>query len=124
MVFAVTPGQRHEQTVVERLLDRGAVKRRGRGRPRLRPDRLIGDKGDSSGKVRRRLRRRGIGGVIPRTKNERRDGRFGRAADRERKMVERLINRLKQWRRISTRDEKRVANDTAMLSIAAILLWL
>ncbi len=124
VVFAVTPGQRHEQAAVEGLLDRGAVKRRRRGRPRLRPDRLGGDKGYSSGKVRRALRRRGIGAVIPRKKNDRRDGRFDRAAYRERNVVERLINRLKQWRRIATRYEKRAANYAGMLTIAAILLWL
>jgi transposase len=38
--------------------------------------------------------------------------------------VERLINRLKQWRRIATRYEKRVANYRAMLTLVAILLWL
>lgn len=124
VVFAVTPGQRHEQAAVEGLLDRGAVKRRRRGRPRLRPDRLGGDKGYSSGTVRRALRRRGIGAVIPRKKNDRRDGRFDRAAYRERNVVERLINRLKQWRRIATRYEKRAANYAGMLTIAAILLWL
>jgi transposase len=124
VVFAVTPGQRHEQTAVERSLDRGAVKRRGRGRPRVRPDRLGGDKGYSSGTVRRALRRRGIGTVVPRKTNERRDGRFDRAADREQNRVERPINRLKEWRRVATRYETRAANYAAMLTIAAILLWL
>ncbi len=46
-----------------------------------------------------------------------------RAAYRERNVVERLINRLKQWRRIATRYEKRAANYQAMLRVAAILLW-
>src|SRR4029453_8975000 len=102
------PGQRHEQAVADQLLDRGAVKRRGRGRPRLRPQRLGGDKGDRRGKRRRALRRRRIGAVIPRKTNERRDGRFDRAAYRERNVVERLINRRKEWRRIATRYENRV----------------
>ena len=39
-------------------------------------------------------------------------------------MVERLINWLKQWRRIATRYEKRAATYRAMLVIAAILVWL
>jgi transposase len=39
-------------------------------------------------------------------------------------VVERLINRLKQWRRIATRYEKRPANYVGMLTIAPILLWL
>jgi transposase len=38
--------------------------------------------------------------------------------------VERLINRLKQHRRIATRYEKRAAHYLAMLTVAAFLLWL
>ncbi len=43
---------------------------------------------------------------------------------RQRNIVERAINRLKQFRRIATRYEKLAANYTAMLTIACILLWL
>jgi transposase len=106
------------------LTRRGAIKRAGRGRPRLRPRRLVGDKGYSSRAVRQALRRRGIGAVIPRKRNERRAARFDREAYRQRNKVERLFNRLKQWRRIATRYEKRAANYQAMLTIAAIFLWL
>jgi transposase len=38
--------------------------------------------------------------------------------------VERLINRLKQFRRVATRYEKRVVNYLGMITIVAILLWL
>jgi transposase len=38
--------------------------------------------------------------------------------------VERLFNRLKQFRRIATRYEKRAANYLAMLHLGAILIWL
>jgi transposase len=34
------------------------------------------------------------------------------------------LNRLKQWRRIATRYEKRASNYLAMLTLAAIVLWL
>jgi hypothetical protein len=37
MTVVLTPGQRHEQTAFEPLLAGGAVKRRGRGRPRGGP---------------------------------------------------------------------------------------
>ena len=43
---------------------------------------------------------------------------------RERNLVERLINSLKQFRRLATRYEKRAANYKAMVTVAAILLWL
>jgi hypothetical protein len=38
--------------------------------------------------------------------------------------VERLLNRLKQFRPIATRYQKRAANYAAMLTVAAIVLWL
>jgi transposase len=105
-------------------MERGAIKRPGRGRPRNRPDRLAGDKGYSSPMVRRYLRERRIGAVIPTKANEEPDPAFDRAAYRERNVVERLINRLKQWRRVATRYEKRATNYLAMLTVAAILFWL
>ena len=90
----------------------------------MRPDRVAADKGYSSPVVRRYLAGRRIGSVIPPKANEIPDPAFERDAYRERNAVERLINRLKQWRRIATRYEKRAANYLAMLSIAAILRWL
>lgn len=124
MAIVITPGQRHEQQAMEALLDRGAVKRVGRGRPKVRPRRVAGDKAYSSRTARGRLRRRGIRAVIPRKRNERRDPSFDRVAYRERNRVERLINRLKQFRRVATRYEKRAANYQAMVTIACIMLWL
>ena len=62
--------------------------------------------------------------TIPRKQNERRTGPSDREQSRERNRVERLINRLKQFRRIATRYEKRAVNYKAMLTLAAILLWL
>ncbi len=120
----MTAGQRHEQIALPALLDRGAVTRPGRGRPKLRPRRVAGDKGYSSRPARRELRRRGIGPVIPTKSNERRDGRFDRAAYRERNRVERLINRLKQHRALATRYEKLATHYEALVIIACILLWL
>jgi transposase len=124
MTIRLTAGQRHEVTEFELLMEQGAVKRQGPGRPRVRPLRVIGDKAYSSGKIRRYLRRRGICLTIPRRSNERRRGKFDRTIYRERNRVERTINRLKQFRRVATRYEKRAENYLAMLMIAAILLWL
>jgi transposase len=124
LTLLITAGQRHEQTAFAALMEQGAVKRRGRGRPRLRPRRVVGDKGYSSKHIRSYLRQRGIGIVIPRRKDERRRGPFDKAAYRQRNVVERLIARLKQYRRIATRYEKRAANYLGMLTLAAIMLWL
>lgn len=124
MVLLLTAGQRYEQTAFEPLMEAGRVKRPGRGLPRHRPHRVVGDKGYSSRRSRQYLRRKGIRVVIPRKRNERLRGRFDRAAYRERNRVERLINRLKQFRRVATRYEKRAVNYLAVVVIAAIWFWL
>ncbi len=120
----LTGGERHEQIALEALLDQGAIRRPGRGRPRLRPRRAAGDKGYSSQTARRHLWRRHIRPVIPSKSNRRRQPGFDRAAYRRRNRVERLINRLKQFRRIATRYEKRAANYLGMVTIGMVLLWL
>jgi transposase len=106
MTFILTPGERHQLSVAERLMQQGKVKGSGRGRPRCRPKRVVGDKGYSRDKFRQFLRRRGIRYAIARKSSEHRGGSFDKALYRQRNRVERLINRLKQFRRIATRYEK------------------
>ena len=105
-------------------MEHGEVKRSGRGRPKLRPHRVVGDKAYSSRKIRQYARRRGLRITIPRKRNESRARPVDRAVYRTRNRVERLINRLKQYRRLATRYEKRAENYRAMWIIAATLLWL
>jgi transposase len=124
LALLVTAGQRHEQTAFTCLMQQGTIKRGGRGRPRCRPQRLVADKGYSSRRIRRWLRHHGIRHTIPHKRNERRGGPFDRDLYRERNQVERLINRLKQFRRVAARYEKRAANYLAMVTLAAILIWL
>jgi transposase len=124
MTSVLTPGQRGDATQVEALLDQGAVQRR-RGRARLRPDRIAGDKGYTGRRIRGALRRRKIGAVIPRLRHEPRRGvRFDRAAYRRRNAIERTIRRLKTFRAIATRYEKLADHYQALLTIACIRLWL
>lgn len=124
MTFVLTAGERHELSVAETVMEQGAVKRPGQGRPRMRPKRVVGDKGYSSPTFRAYLRRRGIRYTIARRSNQHRGGSFDKRIYKTRNRVERLINRLKQFRRIATRYEKRAENYAAMLTIASILLWL
>ena len=124
MTLVLTPGQRHESVDFEALMASGAVKRHGPGRPQRRPRRVSGDKAYSSGKIRQYLRRHGIRITIPHKQNEGQTGPLDRAIYRLRERVERLINRLKQNRRLATRYEKCAANYRAMWLIAATLLWL
>ena len=103
-----------------------------RGRPRKRPSHVIADKGYSYPACRQLLRRRGIRHTIPERHDQRqrqatRPGRppmFDAATYRRRNVVERCVNRLKQWRAIATRYEKRAVNYRAMVIIAALMIWL
>jgi transposase len=124
MNFVLSPGQRHEALGFEPLMAGGAVKRVGRGRPKRRPGRIVGDKAYSSRKIRAYLRAHGIRITIPHKANEHGGGPFDRSFYRLRERVERLINRMKQNRRIATRYEKCADNYRAMWLIAATLLWL
>lgn len=103
------------------------------GRPRKRPAHLLADKGYSFGICRRLLRRRGISHAIPERKDrkQRRVGKLGRRpgfdreAYRRRNVVERCVNnKLKQWRSVATRYEKRAVNYRAMVIIASLMMWL
>ena len=123
ITLVLTPGQRHEAPVFPQLMAQGAVKG-AKGRPRLRPRRAVGDKGYSSRAIRRYARQHGIRITIPRKVNECRKGSLDLEVYKQRNLVERLINRLKQFRRLATRYEKRAANYRVMWIIAATLLWL
>ncbi len=126
MTYVLTSGERHDTVAFEELIEGGGVKRQGRGRPRRKPGRVVGDKSYASRAVRLYLRRKGIRYTIPHKNNERhgRKAKFDKDIYKLRNIVERLFNRLKQFRRIATRYEKRSENYKAMLTIASILLWL
>ena len=67
------------------------------------------------------------GAVIPRRRDQRPDdGRhapFDRETYRGRNRVERLVNRLKQYRRIASRYEKRAAHFLGFLTLGIMLFW-
>jgi transposase len=119
MAVAVTAGQRHESTQFEAVMG-GVRVRRPVGRPRRRPRRLAGDKGYSYPWIRRWLRRRGIGAVIPTRKDQPPARDFARPTYRRRNVVERLVNWLKERRRLATRFEKLAENFLAMVKLGML----
>ena len=72
----------------------------------VNPDRLLGDKGYDSDEIRNDLMDRGIEPVIPPRSNRKTPIEYDREAYKRRNLVERCVNRLKQFRRIATRYEK------------------
>jgi transposase len=132
LAVLLTPGQRHESTQLEAVLDAIRVPRPGRGRPRKRPALLLADRGYSFERCRTVLRRRGVPHVIPERSDQRdrrahRPGRkpaFDATAYKRRNVVERCVNRLKQFRAIATRYDKTADAYHALLLLASTLLWL
>lgn len=102
---------------------------------RSRPARLLADKAYSHPSTRQVLRDKGIPAVIPERSDQiaRRKARgsgggrppaFDADAYRDRNVVERCFNRLKQWRGIATRYDKHARNYCAGILLASILIWL
>lgn len=133
----LTPGQAGDNPQLLPLLDDIAVPARGAGPiPRRRPDYVIADKAYSHPSTRNALRRKGIRAVIPERSDQiahraakgRAGGRppsFDAELYRDRNVVERAFNRLKQWRAIATRYDKHARNYRAGIIIAStILFWL
>jgi transposase len=128
-------GQRHDSIAFIPLMSRLKIARRGRGRPRTRPGRLLADKAHSSSAIRSHLRSRRIKATIPEPADQARNrlrrgshgGRppaFDPAAYKQRNIVERAFNRLRQHRAVATRYDKRDFVYRGTVDVAAIRIWL
>ncbi|TWH05005.1 IS4 family transposase [Nocardioides sp. J9] len=135
LVIGLTAGQAGDAPMLKFLLADLAVKRLGPGRPRTRPDAVIGDKAYSSRSNRAILRSRRVRTVIPQRGDEvanrrRRGSRGGRppgfdpAVYKRRNVVERSFNDHKQWRGIATRYDKLAVVYRGAVVLRAITIWL
>lgn len=62
--------------------------------------------------------------VIPPKSNRKLLRKYDKDLYKERNIIERMFNRLKQFRRVATRYDKRARNYLAFIHIAATSLWL
>ncbi len=70
------------------------------------------------------MRRRGIRSVIPAKKGLKRLWVHDVEAYKERNLVERAVSRLKRYRRVATRYDKRAQHYKAWVTLACVLEWL
>ncbi|MEU2587902.1 IS5 family transposase [Streptomyces avermitilis] len=131
----ITSGQRADCTQFESVMDKIRVPRLGQGRPRRTPANVGADKAYSNRQIRFYLRQRGIRHVIPEQKGHKaawlpRGGRGGRPPgfDRDRykyrHTVERAIGKLKQFRAVATRYDKRGYVYLGTATAGTLFIWL
>lgn len=111
------------------------IRRRGLGRPRKRPGRTLANKAYSSKANRAYLRENKIQAVIP-IKEGQKANRLKRGSSggrppnldaeryKERNTVERCINKLRQFRAVATRFDKREVIYQGTIDVASIKIWL
>ena len=87
------------------------------------PRRLIADRAYDARSFREWLADRGCEAVIPPNPTRKHPHSYDRDAYRQRNLVERMFCRLKDFRRIATRYDKRADTFLAAVFIAATLVW-
>ena len=109
----LSPGNMHDAPMAERLLNdlpKGAD--------------VLADRGYDADWIRELIEGQGCIAVIPPKSNRRGNIPFSKRKYRKRNLVERCINKLKQFRHIATRYDRHASAYLAMAKLAAVRLWL
>jgi len=109
----LSPGHMHDAPMAELLLNdlpKGAD--------------VIADKGYDADWIRELIENQGCNPQIPPKSNRREDIPFSKQKYKKRNLVERCINKLKQFRHIATRYDRHATAYLAMAKLASIRLWL
>ena len=117
LAFSLTGGNRNDVTQLIPLLERVPNLRGLVGRPRKRPEQVVGDRGYDHDKYRRLVRKRGIRPVIARRKTG-----HGSGLGSVRWVVERTFAHLHQFKRLLVRYERRADMHEAMLALGCCLV--
>jgi transposase len=84
---------------------------------------LLADTAYDATKLRQDLAFRGIGTVIPTNPTRKYQWPIDRQLYKQRNLVERMFNRLKDYRRIATRYDKLARNFSSAIALVAIVIW-
>jgi transposase len=88
------------------------------------PTAVIADRAYDSDAFLNLLRQRDTEAVIPPLKTRLVQRRYNRRKYKRRNLIERLVNRLKHYRRVATRYEKTARNFLAFAHLASVLVTL
>lgn len=105
-------GQRNDITRAHELIDG------------FEPEAVIADKGYDADHLREAVLKNRAASVIPSKSNRRTPIAYDKALYKERNLVERFFNKLKQFRRVATRYDKLLANYRGFVILAAITILL
>ena len=86
--------------------------------------RLLADRGYDADWIRAFVTERGAWANIPPKRNRKDPICFSPYLYRDRNLIERFFNKIKQCRRVATRYDKLAANYLAFVKLACIRLWL
>ncbi len=107
-----SPGQRNDITEAHNLIEG------------LQTDAVIADKGYDADHLREAVQAAEAQPVIPPKSNRKTKIGYDKALYKERNLVERFFNKLKQFRRVATRYDKLIANYRGFVLLAAIAILL
>ena len=108
----LTPGQRGDAPLAPALLDG------------LMPRRVLADKAYDSNALRALVASMGAEAVIPCNPTRKRLIPYDFEAYKARNLIERCFNKLKHFRRIATRYDRRARYFLSFVQIAAAILWM
>ncbi len=111
-VLLLTPGNVNDLAMAPALVTAGGAVRR-----------VIADKAYDADRLRHFLAERGAEAVIPCTASRKQPIPYDRDAYRGRNRIERMWNRLKDFRRVATRYDKLAENYLSAVQLAAIVTW-
>ena len=108
----LTGAQKNDITQAENLLEG------------LKYSHVIADKGYDSNRLIKHIETAGAVAVIPPRQNRKQPRFYDKKLYKERNLIERLFSKLKQFRRISTRYDRKDQNFQSFIELASAMLWL
>lgn len=110
--FTLTPGQRHDITQAPHLLQG------------FENSNIIADKGYDSNALIDQIHKQNCMPVIPPRSNRKTPRKYDKHLYKERHLVECFFNKIKHFRRIFSRFDKKSSSFIGFLSYASVILWL